>query len=381
MASDEGATSGKSPREGRGDPGLNALVSRLQQELSLKQRQLKEEIARNTRAKAQVELVNAIALAGEAVRQLLAAEARGDDLESPEPQSAVDALERQLHALKHAFDRGGNPAAGGAASTSTGTSASASADASAGACPSSSGGTAPSFGGGSDLSEAYSSTAPPAPGAPSRRPIGGPQRLTAGTMLRAMLALRHAERSRGEFIESWRGTVQELAMGMHRGGGRATQRFEELLHAGGVRFCAMFLFDDFALDLMVTDLETQRVCDASAAHWDRVAAGMQLSSDQVVMYGVFDRWWTATTETLQRKRRELAAAALAAPQDLEAQEAAASGLERVNSTYLVAAVSAFVVGTVALLRPEQVAECWVCSWPRLPLMTAILRALTKVNAL
>jgi hypothetical protein len=119
-------------------------------------------------------------------------------------------------------------------------------------------------------------------------------------------------------------------------------------------------------------------------------------------------------QALQAERQELAARALASPTDLDLQEAVASGLERVNATYLASVVSselkrrrprgagaraahravhlppvwehsqqgllgppswsskpglllcprstALVVGMLALLRPEQVAESWIGSW-------------------
>lgn len=175
----------------------------------------------------------------------------------------------------------------------------------------------------------------------------------------------------------------EIAMLLHQCRGNASQcpRFQDAILEMGSRFGALFFFDDWALDIIMMDMETGRSGEAPQSLWDRVAACMDLSPDQTVMFEFKNKWWASTMQALQQERKELAARALEAPADMEVQKAVASGLERVNAKYTVTVTSTMVVGMLALLRPEQVAESWVGCWPRLPLLTAILDALKRQQEL
>ncbi|GBF99611.1 hypothetical protein Rsub_12075 [Raphidocelis subcapitata] len=368
--SDGEVTQAKGSNRSRGSrsklANVATQIAKLEEQLRVRQQQLVQETARNRLVRAQIELLNTFDLSRDTVVQLLAADDAGEDLSSPHCRAIIDKFEDQLYALKHTFDRGtdgvvGGPSRRGAAASKP--------------APSTSGA-------GSQLSVAHSTTSPPDAAVLSGGPLGGPGVLTAGQFLRGALAMRRVERSKEEFMSFWRQHVMELAMLLHQecgGGRRMSARFEQVVLAMGVRSAALFLFDPFAVEVIMTDFETGEVCEAPASMWERVAACIELSSDQAVMYGLFNRWWRTTNEALQLQRQTLAQRALEHPDNLEVQEEVALGLERVNSAYLVATAGTLVVGAVALLRPEQVAESWVSSWPRIPLLTAILDAWVKIN--
>jgi hypothetical protein len=50
----------------------------------------------------------------------------------------------------------------------------------------------------------------------------------------------------------------------------------------------------------MTDFETGEVCEAPASLWERVAACIELSADQAIMYGLFNQWWRTTNEVRGR---------------------------------------------------------------------------------
>ncbi|KIZ04972.1 IMPACT family member in pol 5'region [Monoraphidium neglectum] len=188
---------------------------------------------------------------------------------------------------------------------------------------------------------------------------------SAVRFLRGIVAARGVNRSRDEFREYWRTHVLELSLLVHqyRGGAPVRARLEQAVFDMGVRFGALFLHDNaWALELIVIDLETGVRCEPPQSHWDQVAASMELTEDQLVLFGMLDRWWKSTTQE-QRQALAARAAAAGAEADIDLQEAVAAGLERINSTYLVSIVACLAVNMQALMRPEQVAASWISSCP------------------
>lgn len=340
------------------DKLLDEMVARLKQELRARQQQLVEETEKNTRAKAQLHLLNSLALASSALQQLLTAQAAGD-LHAPSTKPVLESLEHQMHSLVHAFDRGSN-APTPSSSSSAGSVAHSSTQQHAGLA-------AAFLGEGGAHADRLSSNG---------LGIG----TEAAPFLRDIVAYCSVQpRSLEEFVAFWRRNVMELAMLLHhyKNGAAVAPQIQQVLYRVGVRFGALFLHDSWALEVMLLDLDTGVACEAQQGHWDRVAAGMQLSADQAIMFEMLDRWWRTSMSTLHGQREQLAQVALEATANAELQEAVASGLERVNLAYLVSVVASMIVGMLGLLRPEQVAESWVGSWPRMPLMTAILDALKR----
>lgn len=345
---------------------LDDVVAGLEHELRCRQQQLVEETAKNARAKAQLDLLNALALASTALKQLTAAEAAGN-LHCPSTQPALDALDQQLQALIGSIDRAAASSGGGGGSGRT---VSTQTDA-------------------STASEAISSTGRQLPARPlARGPHTGqgPPGLV-GTPVAALLmdivSGRGLIGSKDEFVAFWGQSIMQLAMTAHqyKTGAVARDALEKIVRDMGVRFGALFLYGSYTMEIIVLDLETGQAGEAPQSLWDRVAACLALSPDQTLMFLTLGRWWRSTTEAFHRERQELAQRALAAPADFELQEALATGLERVNSAYLASGVAVLAVTLLGVTRPEQVADSWIACWPRMPLMTAIFDSLDRQKQL
>ena len=346
---------------------------------------------RNARAKAHLHLLNALAAANAAMRELAAAEASGAGVDAPATQPSLDALEAQLAALL-AVLRGGHGGGGGGAGRAAAASGVA-------ACPMDCGAAAESTEASAMGSAVFSTTAARGGAGACARVGGGAggggggcsdedapgilaPGLTVSQFLRDIVGGRALVGSRDEWVAYWRGRVMHLALLAHqrRSGAAGRDALERALCEMGVRFGALFLYGSYALEVIVLDMETGQRRDAPQTLWDRVAASLALSPDQALMFALLNRWWKTATAAFTAERTELARRALERPADLALQQAAADGLARVNAQYLAAAVAVLAVTLFGVTRPEQVAASWISCWPHMPIMTAIFEALERVRS-
>ncbi|GBF97477.1 hypothetical protein Rsub_10400 [Raphidocelis subcapitata] len=379
---------------GLGRPRLDEVVARLERELRSRQQQLLEETARNARAKAQLLMLSALARANEAITQLLAAagaagnSAAGAAGAPAAAQQALDALEAELSLLVEALQassRAGSNARPPRSQEQQSVRRSGPGECEGSATASSShaqpagsarGGGGSGGGGGSSSGS-------------GRRVVGGggmPGLLFQPSVclfLQEIVSGRELVKTKADFVAWWRARVMHLALQAHqyRSGGVSRERLEKIVYEMAVGFGVLFLYGNYALEVIVLNMETGLPCEAPQSVWDRVAACLGLDREQAALFCLLNRWWKTTTQSFSRERQQLAEAALASPQDLELQEAVASGLARVNAAYLAAAVAVLAVTLFGVTRPEQVAASWIACWPRMPLMTAIFEAVERQRSI
>ncbi|KAI8468769.1 MAG: hypothetical protein J3K34DRAFT_459707 [Monoraphidium minutum] len=281
----------------------NALViARLEEQLRACQRQLLEETERHVRAAAQLQLLQALALASRVLRALLRGGARGGGGALPAtPAAAGEAMGPALAALERHL-----------------------------------------------------------------------------SMLR--LQSCSLEVDRGGFAALWRRRVSRLAVLLHqrqrRGGGMPAAHSHEInaLWLGLSTGLAGLLTSGrpWAAELMVTNADTGLAAEAPPHVWDEVLEIINPTPAQGLMLLLLRRWWQDSMAALTHERRELAQAALEALEDLDVQERALEGIERLQAAYVHLGAAASAVVHTALLTPEQCAEVYVQSHPYVPTLTAIL---------
>jgi hypothetical protein len=145
---------------------------------------------------------------------------------------------------------------------------------------------------------------------------------------------------------------------------------------------AILLAHPWAPEVLAVNLETgepyARGGAPLEAHWDRVARALAPSPAQTLLFGVMQNWWQATALSLTRERQALAARALAAPGDLELQEAVLLGLDRVQGAYIVFVASMSAVAMTSMVTPRQLAEVYLNSWPHMASMPGLFHSVLKL---
>ncbi|KAI8462380.1 MAG: hypothetical protein J3K34DRAFT_448767, partial [Monoraphidium minutum] len=156
-----------------------------------------------------------------------------------------------------------------------------------------------------------------------------------------------------EFREEWRVKVRELAVLLHQTirGAPVQGRVASAVRDLAARLGGTLLFQpSVAAQLMALDLETGAEGEADQSLWDRAAASMALEEGQAATLAPLHPWWRGVSAAMQQERRALAERALAAPHDIELQEAVVAGLDRVQGSWLVMATAAQMVILSSVLR-------------------------------
>ncbi|GBF97779.1 hypothetical protein Rsub_10204 [Raphidocelis subcapitata] len=220
---------------------------------------------------------------------------------------------------------------------------------------------------------------PEASGEPPVGTLGVP---TSTFLASVRAAYDNLDMGKDEFVAYWRDTIHKAAVLAHQQDWDAGAREElnGLLHDLSSRSVGLCLRKLWFFSLFNYNLETRAPEEAPKPIWARIAASMQLTPEQDFVFEVITRWWKTQEESLQSRRRALAEASTAAPDDVELQDEVAAELGKVLTLYKVSLMPFMVLLSCALLRPAQLAAFYVQSWPWMPVLTPILEALEERRA-
>lgn len=145
-----------------------------------------------------------------------------------------------------------------------------------------------------------------------------------------------------------------------------------------VRFFGLVLACPWAIEIFHVNMETGAPGEPPPSASERAARALLPAAEQRAALDIMFTWWAATADALNAERQELAGAALAAPSSLEAQQASVTGLERVQSRYLLIITAMAAVGAGSMLTPEQLADVYLTSWPYMASMPGICAAALRL---
>ncbi|KAI8475015.1 MAG: hypothetical protein J3K34DRAFT_456459 [Monoraphidium minutum] len=182
---------------------------------------------------------------------------------------------------------------------------------------------------------------------------------STSVFLQTILAARELEVTKAEFVAFYNTTVHDAL---------------REISTRNVAFVLKYLW---YFSLFNEDLSTGAPAAAPPATWGRAVAGLRLSPKQEFLLGVVSAWWQGHECVLQKKRERLAALALGSPDDVVLQAEALQETQRLLDMYKSHLLPVMVLLNTAILRPEQMAEFYVQTWPYMPVLTSIFTAVQE----
>ncbi|GBF98225.1 hypothetical protein Rsub_11045 [Raphidocelis subcapitata] len=173
-----------------------------------------------------------------------------------------------------------------------------------------------------------------------------------------------------------------LAMVVHQFRNSAATRaqLQELLLCMGAHLCGALLSRPWAVGLLLSNLDSGAETEPPPGWWERVTKCMGLRPEMIELLLFLQDWWRRSSGALSLKRRALAGRAPDLAGSFGLQHALCARLATLNSQYLVDAVALALMAHVALLTPEQLAEVYIGSWPRLPSASQLFGAVAAAAA-